>query len=297
MIAAIAVALTTINEPSQICWNENYVSSNGFTVVATPSRMPQTMPRRGFAVSSLLSILQEAAVSPEAWPEVLKVLTDATGVAGAALIISNKRTGQVDDACFSGLSAEFKSEYVRHYAAVDPYSPLLDGNWMKLSDCLPDPMLRRSEWYNDFVLTCGVRDILGVRLVDTASHCAIFGIHQEIGRSFPGQLDAVVDLVNVPLKHAAWRHIDRLFATRPAVVDDGSQASLVETSRFYFHVDNGSRYPDETGSLFPTPADAAEHAVAIAKELAQDASWHGFTVLVTDSHGQEIAGVPIEPPW
>jgi hypothetical protein len=32
-------------------------------------------------------------------------LTDAAGVAGAALIILNKRTGNVDEACFSGLSA------------------------------------------------------------------------------------------------------------------------------------------------------------------------------------------------
>ena len=73
--------------------------------------------RRGFAVSSLVSILQEAAASPEA----LKLLTDAAGVVGAALIISNKHTGQVDEACFSGLSAEFKSDYVRHYSALDPY--------------------------------------------------------------------------------------------------------------------------------------------------------------------------------
>jgi hypothetical protein len=58
---------------------------------------------------SLVSILKQAAASPEAWPEALKALTDAAGVAGAALIISNKRTGNVEEACFSGLSAEFKT--------------------------------------------------------------------------------------------------------------------------------------------------------------------------------------------
>jgi len=99
--------------------------------------------------------------SREAWPDALKTLTEAAGVAGAALIISNKSTGNVEEACFSGLSAEFKSDYVEHYAALDPYSPLLDGSWKKLSECIPDPILRSSERYNDFVLTCGVRDILG----------------------------------------------------------------------------------------------------------------------------------------
>ena len=82
----------------------------------------------------------------------LEALTDAAGVAGAALIIFNKSTGNVDEAYFSGLSAGFKSDYVRHYAALDPYSPLLDGSWKKLSECLPDQVLRENEWYNDFVV-------------------------------------------------------------------------------------------------------------------------------------------------
>src|ERR1700683_2164068 len=84
---------------------------------------------------------------------------------------------------FCGLSAGFKSDYVRHYAALDPYSPLLDGSWKKFSECLPDRLLPSSEWYNDFILTCGVRDILEALLVDTSGHCIIFGIHQQIGSS------------------------------------------------------------------------------------------------------------------
>jgi hypothetical protein len=159
-------------------------------------------------MSSLVARLHDAAVMPEAWPAALTALTDAAGVAGAALIIFNKSTGKVDEAHFCGLSAGFKSDYVRHYAALDPYSPLLDGSWKKLSECLPDRLLRRSEWYNDFVLTCGVRDILGTRLVDASGHCVIFGIHQQIGRSFSDSIDSVVNLAGIPLKHAAWRHID-----------------------------------------------------------------------------------------
>jgi hypothetical protein len=244
-------------------------------------------------MTPLVSILQDAAASPEAWPEALNTLTDAAGVAGAALIISNKRTGRIDEACFSGLSAEFKSDYVNHYAAVDPYSPLLDGKWLKLSDCLPDSMLRKSEWYNDFVLTCGVRDVLGVRLVDTADHCAIFGIHQQIGRSFSDRLNTILSRVNIPLKHAAFRHVDRIYSTRSAAFDADSRTSSVERSRFYFHINNGSCYPDETGSVFPTLENATEHAVRVAQELARDGSWHGFSVLVIDSHGREIARVPI----
>src|SRR3981189_3512281 len=157
----------------------------------------------------LVATLRDAAVSPEAWPEALKALTDAAGVAGAALIIFNKGTGTADEAYFSGLSAGFKSDYVRHYAALDPYSPLLDGSWKKLSDCLPDSLLRKSEWYTDFVLTCGVRDILGARLVETPHHCVMSGIHQQIGRTFSDKVDSVVNLVAIPLVQAARRHADR----------------------------------------------------------------------------------------
>jgi len=96
-------------------------------------------------MSSVVSKFHDAADSPEAWPDALKALTDAAEVAGAALIILNKSTGNVDEVCFSGLSAEFKSDYLRYYAAVDPYLPLLNEGWKKLSECLPDQLLRKSE--------------------------------------------------------------------------------------------------------------------------------------------------------
>src|SRR3979490_1433875 len=204
-------------------------------------------------MSPLVATLRDAAVSPEAWPEALKALTDAAGVAGAALIISNKGTGTVDEAYFSGLSAGFKSDYLRHYAAVDPYSPLLDGSWKKLSECLPDRLLRKREGDNDLVLRCGVRDILGARLVDTPSHRVIFGIHQQIGRSFSDRVDSVVNLADIPLKHAAWRQIERLASSISDLFDEPQTELWAERSRFYFHVENGSRYPDETGSAFSTP--------------------------------------------
>jgi hypothetical protein len=89
--------------------------------------LPLIELRRLSAMSSLVSTIHEAAISPEAWPQALEALTDAAGVAGAALIISNNNTGNVDAAWFSGLSAGFKSDYIRHYAALDPYSPLLDA--------------------------------------------------------------------------------------------------------------------------------------------------------------------------
>jgi hypothetical protein len=243
-------------------------------------------------MSTLVSALQDAAASREAWPDALKALTDAAGVAGAALIISNKNTGNVEAACFFGLSAEFKSDYVRHYAALDPYSPLLDGSWKKLSECFSDPILRSSEWYNDFVLACGVRDILGTRLVDTPVYHVIFGIHLQIGRSFPARLDSLIELATDPLRRAAEHNVEQLRSTIGARHEPATELSA-DSSRFYFHIDNGTWHADETGSVHSTPDQAAAHALTIARELAQDDSWHGSSVLVTDARGRQIARVRI----
>ncbi len=243
--------------------------------------------------TSVVSLINDAASSPEAWPEVLEKLTEAAGAGGAALIILNKTTRQVGEACFSGLSAGFRSDYVRHYAAVDPYSPLLDGNWTRLSECLPRSTLRISEWYNDFVLTCGVSDILGIRLAETPHHRVIFGIHQQIGRSFSDEVERVINLVNVSLRHAALRHVGRLAPPQSKPFDQSQTEAAAERNRYYFHIENGSRYPDETGSVFSSFDDAMANGVGLARELAEDGSWHGFYVIVADRQGREIGRVRI----
>jgi hypothetical protein len=168
-------------------------------------------------ISRLVDKIHDAGLAAEAWPEALTSLTDALGVGGAASIIFNKRTSRVDWVCFSGLSATFQSDYVNHYAPLDPFSPLLNvtPGWTKLSECLPDAALRRSAWYSDFVLTCGVRDILGTRLVDTPSHFVIFGLHQQIGRRFGDQVAPILDQVGGALGAATLRHVERLFGPAP----------------------------------------------------------------------------------
>lgn len=90
-------------------------------------------------VSRLVGKIRDAGLAPEAWPDSLKSLTDTSGVAGAACIISNKTTGRVDWA-FSGLSAEFQSDYISHYAPLDSFIPLLN---VDVGLIMP-PALRRS---------------------------------------------------------------------------------------------------------------------------------------------------------
>ena len=62
---------------------------------------------------------------------------------------------------------------------------------------------------------------------------------------------------------------------------------------YYFHIRNGSQYPDETGSVFATPGEAIAHAAVLVGELAQEGDWGGFSIHVVNEHGKEIARAPI----
>ena len=132
----------------------------------------------------IIPTIHDAALEPQLWAAVLQSLTDAMGAIGAAYIVRNARTGRVDWANFLGPSAEFRSDYVTHFAAKDPFTELFtghEGTWMRLSERLSVPELRRNEWYHDFVLKCGVGDIIAAQITNTGSHTAVFGIHEGIG--------------------------------------------------------------------------------------------------------------------
>src|SRR5258708_27857573 len=103
-------------------------------------------------LSRVAADIGDSERAAEAWPEALKAMTEALGAAGAACIVANKNSNSADWVCFSGLSERFKSDYVDHFAPLDPFLPHLNvaPRWIKLSDCLPQSLLRQSEWYNDF---------------------------------------------------------------------------------------------------------------------------------------------------
>jgi hypothetical protein len=64
--------------------------------------------------------------------------------------------------------------------------------------------------------------------------------------------------------------------------------------RYFFHVMNHTAYKDEIGRSFSDVEIARAHAIVIARELAIEAeNYVGFSVCVTDDHGNEVARVPI----
>jgi hypothetical protein len=65
-------------------------------------------------------------------------------------------------------------------------------------------------------------------------------------------------------------------------------------TRYFFCVSYSDTYEDEVGYRFSGNVDAKAHAELMAKELAEDDSnWKGYSVIVTDENGAEIARVPV----
>jgi hypothetical protein len=246
---------------------------------------------RPSAQSSLIQLtakIHESESSPDAWPDALASLTDALGMGGAACIVFNKNSNSPDWVFFSGLSAALETRYMHYYASLDPFSPLLHvvPGWTKLSECLPQAALMKSEWYNDFVLACGVRDIVATRLVDSESHWIVMGLHQQIGRSFRHESVPILDEVTAPLRAAAARHIERLLGRAH---DHPTAGIAVQRAKYFFHVSNGTRYSDESGKEFATREDAIAYASILVEDLRRDEGWDGFEVSVTDEAGAIVS--------
>jgi DNA-binding CsgD family transcriptional regulator len=189
----------------------------------------------------------DAALAPDAWSSVLGQLTEYLGAIGAAYILTNKRANQVEWITLAGPSVGLQSDYVAHFAAIDPYRPLLDARpgWLRVSECLPSAVLARDEWYNDFVVRVGVGDILGANVYSGPSHEAVIGFHYGLHRrGFTSSREAPVrELLGLMRKaaelhvrlnnagwqsSAAWRALDQLAA---AVIVADRDARVVALNR------------------------------------------------------------------
>lgn len=162
-------------------------------------------------------------LAPEAWPEALGGVTEALGAVGAAYILSNKSSGEVEWASFPGPAPSANLITSGRTRLSAPFRPLChaapSGSWVKLSDRLPKSTLGADEWYNDFVLKCGVGDILGARLFENETHAAIVGIHFGVfqSRSGPPDTGLLKELLRA-LSQAARLHVELRHTARKSLI-------------------------------------------------------------------------------
>jgi DNA-binding CsgD family transcriptional regulator/PAS domain-containing protein len=157
----------------------------------------------------------------------LEAVAEYVGAAGAACVLVNKLTRQVSSAVWWGCFLGTRAEYFARYSQIDPFREVqIDapcGTFMRLSECLPQSVLRHDVWYNDFILTGGVSDILAIKLHESGLHMAILGLHQAVGdaHAVPRNVEALQSLMPA-LSSAGRLHvelIDRGF--RSAITGEG----------------------------------------------------------------------------
>lgn len=110
-----------------------------------------------------ISSVYDAALMPNLWPVALDLAVDSVGGAGAAYYVWNKRTGQVEWLSMSGPLVATTADYASYYYALDPYRPMFEtvpsGRLLGLRECVPEALLRRNEWYNDYLLKGGIETV------------------------------------------------------------------------------------------------------------------------------------------
>jgi PAS domain-containing protein/DNA-binding CsgD family transcriptional regulator len=196
-------------------------------------------------VSSIFSAVLDERLAPTA----LQSVAEYVGASGASYLLVNKLARRVSSVARWGSFTGSRSEYLAHFSKIDPFRAAQEeaecGRLLRLSDTLPDSVLRHDEWYNDYFRKGGCCDILGAKLYESTSHMVIVGVHRAVGDTLPFPRDAAALQQLMPaLSSAARLHVglidigyhsavmrDRLDHLAAGVIFTDKDGRIVETNR------------------------------------------------------------------
>jgi PAS domain-containing protein/DNA-binding CsgD family transcriptional regulator len=246
---------------------------------------------------SIASQIYEAARSPNNWPVVLQLVAEASNAVGAACLIWNRHTAQVEWMAMSAIyPAHTTSDYFRHYAAIDPYLPLLTanpcGNWLRLSQCIAPEILRRNEWYCDFVVRNGVADSTANRLIEVGNRTFILGLHSGIGqRPIEPDRAAALQRLLTPLTQAAGLTIELRqlrcvsLATALATEHLGAAIILCDSAGRVIEVNNRAETLLRSGDIL-----MVKDGRLTARRAFEDSRLETLIAAATGLHGPAVGG-------
>ena len=180
------------------------------------------MPDR--AASRAVAAIYDAVIDEKRRGVALQAVADCIGVAGAGYLVVDKYSDRTHVSFSPNALRGRCAEYESHYAAIDPYRAARQraptGDWVRVTEMFPERFLARNEWYNDFIVAGGLRDVLGGKLYESATHIFLIGLHREIGDSgpFPRDYAALAELSGT-LAQAARLHAGLLDAGMNAALD------------------------------------------------------------------------------
>ena len=203
----------------------------------------------------------DAVLDEQVAPSALQAVAGYVGAAGAAYLLVNKLPSQVSAVHRWGCATGGIPEYLTHYSKIDPFRPLQEklasGSLGRLTERLPQSVLRRDEWYNDYLLKGGVCDILGTKLHESPSHMAIIGLYCAVGDVNPDPWDLGAVRALLPsLCNAASLHL--------GLIDMGYRSAIMRGR--LDHDAAGVMFTDKDGRVIETN-QAAERILRLADGL------------------------------
>ena len=194
-----------------------------------------------------VATLFDAALDERVTPAALETIAEHLGSSGADYLIVNKFTRQVSSANCRGIFAGRRKDYLAHYSKIDPFLAIQEtaacGSLTLLSERVPRSVLRRDEWYNDYVLKGHVCDILSAKLHESQSHTVFLGLQRAVGDPgpFPRDMEALQTLMT-PLRKAAGLHV--------GLIEIGYHAALARGGLDYLSA--GMIFTDANGRIVET---------------------------------------------
>jgi PAS domain-containing protein/DNA-binding CsgD family transcriptional regulator len=128
----------------------------------------------------VVGALYEAAVEPEAWTAALTAVADLLGAVGAQFFLWDKQASAAPFAAVGRLPEEGNAAYVRYYGAIDPRREALErvpvGKLFTADEHFDGGRLRKSEFFNDFLVPYEVPYVAGGRVLQSAGLSAVVAV-------------------------------------------------------------------------------------------------------------------------
>src|SRR3954470_19388974 len=173
-------------------------------------------------IERVCELLYEAAAVSETWPSALAALADATGAVNAHFAVWNGRENKSDFFASARPDPGWETLYTTYYGAIAPCRHLLDdkpvGEWIASHRYFDQEFVRRSEYFNDFLLKIGGLYSVKGRVFETPSRdsYAIAWVLRSptAGPLDPDEIARLAQALNGHLRRAAALH-HKLSAARP----------------------------------------------------------------------------------
>ncbi|MBV8166060.1 MAG: hypothetical protein JO021_04655 [Alphaproteobacteria bacterium] len=174
--------------------------------------------------ADLVGGFYEAAFDAARFPDALRQLgAFADGVGGVLLVWDKQAAHPLLLASAGHWGPDAAEAYRDHYAALDPYRPVIDalpvGGWSTCGAFFDDQFVARSAFYNEYLIPRGTRYISAARLLARDRFDVYLGVHrsprqapftraelqglERVGRHLGRAAGAFLDVTHTRLGHAA----------------------------------------------------------------------------------------------